>query len=84
MGIAYPSLSRALRAKGWIEVKRNEGPYGQSIISQSVLNSSGTCSPTRRFISSTQREIESMLDLKFVLNTQDMHSHNLKKDCLIN
>lgn len=84
MGIAYHSLSRALRAKGWIEVKKKDGPYGASLISQSVLNSSGTCSPTRRFMSSTHREIESMLDLKFVLNTQDMHAHNLKTGCFIN
>jgi hypothetical protein len=84
MGIAYYSLARALRAKGWIEVSKKEGTYGQVLLGKSVLNSSGTCSPTRRFISSTHREIDSMLDLKFVLNTQDIHSHNLKKDCFIN
>ena len=38
----------------------------------------------RRFLSTTHREIDAMLDLKFVLNTQDVHYHNLKKGCYIN
>jgi hypothetical protein len=35
-------------------------------------------------MSTTNREMDAMLDLKFVLNTQDIHYHNLKKGCLIN
>jgi hypothetical protein len=82
MGIAYPSFARALRSKGWIEVTRKESCYGHTMISN--LNSIGTCSPTRRFLSSTHRDVNGMLDLKFVLNAQDLNSHQLKNDCFVN
>jgi len=83
MQIAYHSLSRALKLRGWIEVSKHKfnDTYGQHI---NLLNSNGTCSPSRRFISSDKRDLDSMLDLKFSLNTQDIHFHNLKKGCFIN
>ena len=82
MQIAYHSLSRALKLRGWIEVSKHKfSDYGQQM---NLLNSNGTCSPSRRFISSEKRDLDSLLDLKFSLNTQDIHFHNLKKGCFIN
>jgi hypothetical protein len=85
MQIAYHSLSRALKARGWIEVGKERGVSNSLGVTKSnVLNNNGTCSPMRRFLSTTHREVDAMLDLKFVLNTQDVHYHNLKKGCYIN
>jgi hypothetical protein len=88
MLIAYHSLSKALKARGWVDVGKEKGgsllTQSLGVTKSNILNNNGTCSPIRRFLSTTNREIDAMLDLKFVLNTQDVHYHNLKKGCFIN
>ena len=78
MLIGYPAMKRALKRRGWIEIKCGKrvkdyagytsSPGGKSNQSKQVLN----------------YEWESKLDLKFVLSQADLQYHVLKKDCYVN
>ena len=78
MLIGYPAMKRALKRRGWIEIKCGKrakdyagytsSPGGKSNQTKQVLN----------------YEWESKLDLKFALSQADLQYHVLKKDCYVN
>ena len=81
MIIGYPAMRRALRARGWIEVK-----CYKKLHNIAGYTSSPGCKGnfTPGFESTINRQFENNLDLKFVLSAQDANFQNLKKGCLLN
>ena len=72
-------MRRALRARGWVEVKcykklSNIAGYMSSPVKGANLGLESTMN----------RQFDNNIDLKFVLSAQDANHSNLKKKCLIN
>ena len=81
--IGYPAMRRALRARGWIEVKCYKKLH-------SLAGMIGSGSPDMKIqlnmglASSMNRQFDGNIDLKFVLSAQDANHNNLKNSCLMN
>ena len=81
MAIGYPSMSRALRARGWVQVK---GHTRKTQIAGYISKSMKEQYQDESKAFQMMRVDDGELDLKFTLGSQDIGSHNLKKNCFIN
>ena len=72
-------MRRALRARGWVEVKCYKKLYNIAGYTSSP------CKLANVGLESTmKRNFDENIDLKFVLSAQDANHQNLKNACLIN